>query len=472
MAAVSSRRLRSNSRTLPRHSHWASITNYTKLLIDSSEADAGSESCHFPGMPSEWPVVFPELFHPWISCNGQTTISGIVEFWNCLKPIRQNVPFTTLTLNTSDVPETLVETVINNDATGRYTFNVSPFNSYQLGSPNGPDGVFRADAANDFGVQGGGGTTDIRNAISAADVGMIMLYWNDPAGFPLKDCGFDTGPYCGDVTIYPQRVAADVNAWLTEVCPSGATKPSTASSTSQINGVDASILQQVIAARMLGGMVMPEGYPIFEPNKPSVSDDDNEDCFSNWRFFCANKSFGIIPVGGVEYNPIGVLIGDVNGSYTNDPTVPRKPAVNASLAIPVVVSKEKRVIVPVELNDAESILGVEAKILYDKEALRFVGASAPISMNTDAPTNHAWGVSNDDGAVALIVTGLTQPLDGSSTVALLEFERVNPTETKATSPILIVDAHADDAEMKTDPGFFTSTGVRNTTWGDVKKLFR
>jgi len=180
----------------------------------------------------------------------------------------------------------------------------------------------------------------------------------------------------------------------------------------------------------------------------------------------------MIPVDGVEYHPIGVLIGDVNGSYQNDPSVPGKPTLNAELAIPVVSTTEKRVIIPVELRNAESIVGVEAKILYNQEVLRFVGARAPVSINTDAPTNHAWGVSNDDGALALVVTGLTQTLNGTSTVALLEFERVNLSDTKATSPILIADAHADDREMKTDNGFFTSTAVRSTSWGEVKRLFR
>ena len=179
-----------------------------------------------------------------------------------------------------------------------------------------------------------------------------------------------------------------------------------------------------------------------------------------------------IPETGRVYNPVGVLIGDVNGSYQNDPSVPGKPAVSAELAIPVVSTTEERVIIPVELRGAESIIGVEAKILYNQEVLRFVGARAPISMNTDAPTNHAWGVSNNDGALALIVTGLTQALEGTSTVALLEFERVNPADTKATSPILIADANADDAPMKIDNGFFTSTAVRSSTWGDVKNLFR
>ncbi len=81
-------------------------------------------------------------------------------------------------------------------------------------------------------------------------------------------------------------------------------------------------------------------------------------------------------------------------------------------------------------------------------------------------------MSDNDGALALVVTGLTAPLQGSSTVALLEFERTDMTKKKVTTPILIADAHADDVAMKTDSGFFTSTSVRSKTWGEVKSLFR
>ncbi len=448
-------------------------TEFILASTDPPDDDGGyngdyGEGCALPKVPygyeeGKWPVNFPPLVDPWITCQGAAQIYGTVEFWNCSKPT--NVPFTTLTLNTNLAgDEALVE--ISDSKTGEYTFNVTPFNNYQLsGDPpyGAPDGVFRADDEDDFGLQGFGGTTDVRDAITAADVGQIMLHWNDPVGFPLNACAFEADPACGG-TIYPQRVAADVNGWLDEECADYNNGKVSTASDGVINGADASILQQVIAARILGGDAMPEGYPLFEA-------EDAGDCASNWRFFCANKTFGLIPEDGVEYNPIGVLIGDVNGSYTNDPNVPRKPS-KAKLSIPVVTSKEKSVLIPVELTHANSIVGIEAKILYDEKALRFVRAHAPVSVKTDEATNHAWAVSDNDGALALVVTGLTAPLQGSSTVALLEFERTDMTKKKVTTPILIADAHADDVAMKTDSGFFTSTSVRSKTWGEVKSLFR
>lgn len=400
----------------------------------------------------EWPIAFPTVGRNWIP-RPLGLIEGAVELWSCSAPIP--VPFTMLTLNTNPKRPDQERLTRNNDATGAYLFEANLDQNYQLsGSKPGKasDGVFRSDKATDF-----RGRTDVARAITATDVGQILLYANDPTGFPLTACAFEA-PDCGG-TIYPQRVAANVNGWMKGGdCPLDP-------DADVISVRDAYILQEFVAQRIKGKPALSSGYPLYESNP----------CASNWQFFCANVDLGTIPSSGIVYNPVGVLIGDVNGSYHNYGNMPLKSGRAASTSSPSIhiaplSIRDRRVIAPVVLHDADSIVGIEAKLLYDERALRFVSVRAPVSQETNEPENHAWGSSDGDGILALIVTGLARPLEGTSTVAFIEFEPTS--EARGTYAILIAEAFADDQPLTAEPGVYIPDPRGHATWGDVKKLYR
>jgi hypothetical protein len=157
----------------------------------------------------------------------------------------------------------------------------------------------------------------------------------------------------------------------------------------------------------------------------------------------------------------------VNGSYV-ETIKPRKAHPGTVVAIGRVQTSEPIVVVPVELRQADGILGFDAQIGFDASVLRFKRAEAP---KGDA-TVQAFGTARE-GTLSLVAIGMGQAIEGTKTVANLVFERVDPANPNVYSAIVVGQA-SSDGQLDVEHGAFTSspTALQHESWGGVKVLFR
>jgi hypothetical protein len=355
-------------------------------------------------------------------------VSGHVTYWKCGVASR-GVPFTHVTLD-----QPTIGTVQGSDISrGAPNANIGFFSIPGLAGQPAFLTPARNDAATDFDDTH---DTDVRAAITSTDVALVVGFCMAPGLFPLTDCPISDASHCGSPTVYPQKIAADVDG------------------SAGITQNDASVLLAIIANGMSSANAFPAAYPIAH----------------NWVFRCAQASLGSLTGSAGTYDPTAILLGDVNGGYSDTAARSRKVMAGTVLTIPELRSGGSRITVPVELKEAHGILGLQARIVYDPSVLRFVEATTP----TENPHIQTWGMGGGDGVVALVVIGLAQRIEGTTRVALLTFDRVAPDVRRAYSPLLISRASADDEDLPVHNGLFASPGmdVQDASWGSVKHLYR
>ncbi|MFQ5599422.1 MAG: hypothetical protein ACE5G2_02580 [Candidatus Krumholzibacteriia bacterium] len=276
-------------------------------------------------------------------------------------------------------------------------------------------------------------TGDVGDAIDPQDVGTLLQYFvllSQLNLCPLSQCAPDDPIF----ESLPQRVAADVDL-------DGAITP-----------LDAGLIAQTAAAIATG-----------------TTCSDIPAAFSmDWQFFCDQQSY--LPLTSDQvYDPIAVLPGDVDGSYQDTAKFGKSILDDVALVVPYVYSGTRDVFVPVELRGTvPGALGVQARVQYDAEVLRFVAAA----VGAAAPGRSIW-TNEHPGIIGLVLAGAAE-LDAEGPVALLHFERLTPDGERVKSRIDLDRAKVGSQNVRAEGGQFSTfpTTLESRSWSTVKDLYR
>gem|GEM_PF-1368922 len=229
---------------------------------------------------------------------------------------------------------------------------------------------------------------DLVNALDASLVLQYTVCKND-----LDRCTFEI---CGEQalstkTVYPQRVAADVNC------------------TGEITALDASEILRYAVGKI-------EAFACPDP----------------WEWFLLKDCDPCTMECPYYFDWVGVFIGDVSGGgggFLEGPAV----AATASIGTPRHYKKEVRV--PVVVEDAEEVFACEFEVSYNQRDFEVLDVEA------GELTQGFFAAYNDLGGTILIAFAGSEAFEGSGKAAEIVLQRKRP---RPFAPMALPRVHLDD----------------------------
>jgi hypothetical protein len=226
--------------------------------------------------------------------------------------------------------------------------------------------------------------------ITAYDASLVLQHVVCDEG--LDDCPFDVCGYRGELseqTIYPQRVAANVNC------------------SDMITAYDASLILQYVV----------EAIPAFP-------------CPDPWAWFLLEQCGNCAPECPWVFDWVGVLIGDVSGPMA-PPLGDMGEAVEAKVGIPRHYGN--KVDVPLVVQKASGIVSIEMDVTYNLRDYSVVNV-----VSTGLCSSFMCGFNVKEDSVLIAMAGTT-PIMGSGPVALITFQKKRPLIAMALPRVCLCD---------------------------------
>ena len=140
----------------------------------------------------------------------------------------------------------------------------------------------------------------------------------------------------------------------------------------------------------------------------------------NWPPISYESTYSYSPLNGDMTNQdmSGIRLGDVTGNWT--PSSAKSVFTLNSLKAANLITSQKTISIPVEIRDLNVIEGIDIKLLYNNEALKF----NKISLNNDLlnPDNYNLYSKFSDGIGNITIYAQDEPVRVKGIIAFIEFD--------------------------------------------------